>query len=75
MQGATELDEGFKLGPVGEDRRALLTTATARGRGGRRGRGFRRIRICSLMNIIEGNEGNVGQSRGAKTDINLFFES
>ena len=52
MQGATELDEGFKLGPVGEDRRALLTTATARGRGGRRGRGFRRIRICSLMIII-----------------------
>ena len=49
MQGATELDEGFKLGPVGEDRRALLTTATARGRGGR---GFRRIRICSLMIII-----------------------
>ena len=52
MQGATELDEGFELGPVGEDRRVLLTTAPARGRGGRRGRGFRRIRICSLMNII-----------------------
>ena len=52
MQGATELDEGLELGPVGEDRRVLLTTAPARGRGGRRGRGFRRIRICSLMIII-----------------------